>query len=114
MNELPFNNATIGGTTVSTSDFVHGSGTLTENGQDVATTTADGRIHNDRQAVNIQAEMELYGDKTTLNSDVGLSEAIVLKQDSDTVKSVNGIVTATYNKQSRTTRVSIQGDPVTT
>ncbi len=45
---IPFNNATINSVPVATSEMVHGSCNYVKNGQDVATTTSDGRIHNDR------------------------------------------------------------------
>jgi len=112
---LPFDNMTIAGAghVVAAADFVRGSGHYVSSGNDVAVTTADGRIHNVRQSKTPSASCELYGDQTDISSPAGLAEAIVLKRDSDTVASFSGIVTAVYNKESRTTRVDIAGDPVT-
>jgi hypothetical protein len=111
---LPFDNATLDGTTVAASDFVHGSGQYTEAGQDIQTTTADGKIHHDRQSVTRRASMELYGDKTSLNSAVGLGVTCVLKRSSSTITTFTGIVSATYNESSKTTRIEIAGDPAAT
>lgn len=108
---LPFDNATIAGTPLAASDFVHGSGSLQEKGSDKAVTTADGRIHNHREAVNRDGSCEAHGDKTSLNSARGVGVAIVLKNGVDTIASFPGIVTASYSESSKTTSISITGDP---
>jgi hypothetical protein len=113
-NILPFDNASLGGTAVAVADFVHGSGQYSEAGQDIRVVTADNRIHNIRQSVARRASFEAYGDKSSLNSPAGLGQAIVLTRASTQVASFTGIVTATYNEQSKTTRIEIAGDPAAT
>lgn len=109
---LPFDNATINGTPVAASAFVHGSGSLQEKGSDKAVTTSDGRIHNHREAINREASFEAHGDQTSLGGNTrSVGVAIVLKNGVTTVASFNGIVTATYNDSSKTTSFSIAGDP---
>ncbi len=111
MSQLPFDNAVFGSTAVPATAFVHGSGSISLKGEDTATTTADGRIHNDRIAENYEASCELYGDQTSLDSAAGLGDAIVFKAGTDTVLSGTGIVSAEYSKEKNTTSISIAGDP---
>lgn len=110
-SKLPFDNASFGGVAVEADEFVHGSGSITLKGEDTAATTADGRIHNDRLAVNFEANCELYGDRSDLNSPVGLSQAIVFNSGETQIHSGNGIVAAEYSKDKNTTSVSVAGDP---
>jgi len=69
---LRFDNIDVGGTAVAAANFVSGSGRITLAGDDVTTTTADGRIQNDRRALNLRGECSLYGDYTALETDNGL------------------------------------------
>jgi len=108
---IPFNNATINGVSVTTAEILHGSCNYVKNGQDVATTTADGRIHNDRTVVTKDITFECYGDKTSLESTVGLGTTVVLKYDSTTVDTVTGIVTASYDSNTKTTQIKVYVDP---
>jgi hypothetical protein len=107
---LPFDNAVINGTEIETTDFVNGSGSLTEKGSDTSVTTADNRIHNIRKSISRSADFELYGDQTSLNSAPGLGTSCVLKHGSSEVASFTGIVSASYNSSSLTTSISIAGD----
>ena len=112
--ELPFDFVSIGGTPCDTDGFVYGSSSLDETGNDIATTTADNKIHNDRQSLNTAFSFECYGDQESLTSPAGCSEAIIVKQGGSsgtTVASFNGIATAVFNEASNTTAVSIAGDP---
>jgi len=108
---IPFNNAIINSVPVATSEMIHGSCNYIKNGQDVATTTSDGRIHNDRIVVTKDISFECYGDKTALESAVGLGVAVVLKYDTTTVDTVTGVTTASYDSSSKTTQVKIYVDP---
>lgn len=59
---LPFNHIKIDNVEVAGPDaFVHGTGRLTARGEDSAQTTADGLIHNYRNAVQYEAACELKG-----------------------------------------------------
>lgn len=59
---LPFNSITIGGVEVAGPDaFVYGSGRLNCRGEDSAVTTANGMIHNYRNAVQYESTVELKG-----------------------------------------------------
>ena len=84
---LRFDNLTIAGTAIAASAFVSGSGRLSLTGDDVATTTADGRIHNDRRCLNARAECSAYGDQCALETDNGLGVACVFKRGTNTVRS---------------------------
>lgn len=108
MAVLPFSTATLGGTSIAASEFVHGSGVLTFAGTDTATTTADGAVHNIRQSIVRSATCELYGDRSSLNTAVGLSATQIVGPTTFT-----GVVTATYNHSTHTTRIDIKGDPAT-
>jgi hypothetical protein len=109
---LPFDNIVVNSVAIPASEFVSGKGTLNMIGNDVAVTTADGRIHNVRQAISSDASCELYGDKTARKTTApSLSVPIVLKRGTATVASFNGIVAVTYNESSKTSSVSIKGDP---
>lgn len=108
---IPFNNAIINSVPVTTAQMVHGSCNYVKNGQDVATTTSDGRIHNDRIVVTKDISFECYGDKTTLESAIGLGAVVVLKYDTTTVDTVTGVTTASYDSNNKTTQVKIYVDP---
>ena len=108
-NTLPFNSAVIGATTISAAEFVSGSGVLTESGKDKAVTTADGRIHNVRQHLSVEAKFECYGDKSSLSSSAGSGSLCSLKKDDTEIKSLEGVVTAVYSDSKKTTSVTISG-----
>lgn len=108
---LPFNKATINSVDIDTDEFVNGSGTLTKKGNDKAVTTSDNRIHNVREKINREAKFEAYGDKTALNSAAGLGTTIVLSYGVTQVDTFTGIATAAYNDSSKTTSITIKGDP---
>ena len=101
----------VGGVEIDTGDFVRGSGELNLKGNDGETTLANGRIKNFRRTVTPAAAFDAQGDKSTLNSDDGLGVAVTLKRGSTTVRSLTGIVSARYNENAKTTRVTITCDP---
>jgi len=103
---LPFDSATIGGTSLTTANVVNGSGSLTFTGTDITVTTADGKIHQFRQSKMINGSLEAYGDQSAVQTPVGLSEAHTVGG-----VSITGIATATYNRSSETTRIEVRGDP---
>jgi hypothetical protein len=105
-NVLPFSTATLGGTSITAAEFVYGSGRLTYNGTDGQVTLANGLIRHVRKNIVYAGACELYGDKTSLNTAAGLSASQVVGP-----VTFNGIVTATYNHDRRTTSVEIKGDP---
>lgn len=111
---LAFDNAVVGGDTFTTAQFVAGSGSITETGNDFAQTTADGRIHNVRQSINSRASFQLYGDYAyEVNTAVGLGETVTLKRSSTTVKTGTAIATGRYDKSNDTTQVDVEFDPTT-
>ena len=104
---LPIDNATIDGNAIATSAFVHNTGRLTLNGDDVAVTTADGRIHNIRKKVNARFEFQAYGDQTALETAAqSLGVTCVLKRDSTTVKTGTAVASARYENNQGTTTLS--------
>ena len=76
---LPIDNAIINGVAISPGEFIHDTANYTINGQNIANTTADGKIHNLRQAVSGECSFELFGDRTELNSIAGLGVECILK-----------------------------------
>lgn len=110
---LRFDNLTIAGTAIATSAFVSGSGRLTLAGDDVATSTADGRIHNDRRCLNTRAECTLYGDQTAFETDNGLGVAVVFKRGTNTVKSATMAVSVAVSDVggASLSRCTFVGDP---
>lgn len=115
---LPFDYASIDGDAVPQTLFVFGSGTISSTDQDITVTTADGRIHNIRQAVSKSATFQAYGNlrDTYLMTTPSLSVAIVLKRGGSggtTVLSGNGVVDISYDKASETSTFNITMDPTT-
>jgi len=110
-SELRFDNCVLGSTTVTTAEFLSGSGRIMLAGDDESNTTADGRIHWNRRKVNPSAECALYGDKTTVESAVGLGVVSTFKRTTSTVKSFTGTVAAVYDVSQGTTRISVKGNP---
>jgi len=107
----PFNKAVIDSTTITTDEFVHGTGEITSSGNDVATTTNDGLIHNDRLDINKSARFEAYGNKSALNNSTGLGVTCTLSLDTTQMETGTALVTATYNESSQTTSIQIDYDP---
>lgn len=107
-----FDNLSIDGVAVPAADFVAGSGSFKETGKDIETTTADGKMHHDRQSIKPEAACSLYGNKESLNSPAGLGQAIVIKRGAVTVKSFTGIISAEYDSASRQTKLTLTGDPI--
>lgn len=104
--QLPIKTATLGGTAITEDEFVFGSGSLQIQGADTSVTTADGKLHHERRFRSFQGGLELYGDRTSLNTAAGLAASQTL----GTV-SFTGLVTATFDRNSNTTRVEVKGDP---
>lgn len=105
---LPFNSATLDEGAVASSDFVYGSGSLEITGDDIVTTTGDNTVHHDRKTRSFAASMELYGDQRSLNTPAGASVEQTIAGET-----FNGIVTATYDDDAKTTSVEVKGDPQT-
>jgi len=109
---LRFDNATLGTNTVAAAEFVSGSGRITLSGDDGRVTTGDGRIHNFRRTITPRAECELYGDKTSLESAVGLGVECTFKRGTNAVYTAfTGTVAVQYNKNSETSRITVTGTP---
>jgi len=114
---LPFNYFSGNSKTIESTEFVHGSGSYRETGNDNPVTTADGRIRMHRRTIEPSAEFEVYGDRSDLASATGLGTAIALKigDSSGTLvshASFVGVVSAEYSNDTNTTRVSVEGDPI--
>ncbi len=108
---MPFDNAVIDGTAVPASTFIAGSGEYREEGVDVAVTTADGRIHRERQAVLRRARFRVRGNlAASLESGVGPTVPVSLKLGANAIAAFSGLVTARYLAGKRETRVEIRGD----
>lgn len=110
---LRFDNMTIDGTAVAASVFVSGSGRIMHGGDDVTTTTADGRIQHDRRAYNPRAECSLYGDQTAFETDDGLGVPCVFKRGTNTVNSYTCAVSAAVSDVdgASITRLTFVADP---
>ena len=108
--KLPVDNAEINAVAIPASEFIHGTANYVMNGQDIANTTADGRIHNLRQVVSSECSFELFGDRTELNSTVGLGVNCVLKYGTDVMATVKAIVSAVYNESNNSTNITLKCD----
>lgn len=110
---LRFDSAKIDGTSVTTAEFVSGSGRITYTGDDVAVTTADGKIHNDRRAKTFSAEFQMYGDGKAFETPVGLGVPVSFYRGTATtaIATFTAVVQSTYSANDRTSRISITADP---
>ena len=108
---LPIDNCTLNAVAVTAAEFISGSASYNETGQDIANTTADTKIHNTRQALSCESSFELYGDRTELNSAAGLATECILKYGIIVVATVNAIVNAVFNEGNNSTSVTIKCDP---
>lgn len=113
---LPVDSVTIGGVAITKADLVHGSAKYTVKGQDTATTTADGRIHNARTFVTKESSFEVYGDATELDSADSTDKTkltgvpITLSYNSIELDSFTGVVSASYDDSRHTTQISLSVD----
>lgn len=123
---LPFNHIKIDNVEVAGPDaFVHGTGRLTARGEDSAQTTADGLIHNYRNAVQYEAACELKGNfmaKETaspatldgqgwpqLAGTVSLGYVSVRDGEPAVLKAFSGIITVEYDSENDKSTVTISG-----
>jgi len=109
---LRFDNIDVDGTAVAETEFVSGSGRLTLTGDDVTTTTADGRIQHDRRILNLRAECSLYGDYNSLETDNGLGVVCQFLRGTSTVKTATMAVSVVVSGDvaDKQSRVSFVGD----
>jgi hypothetical protein len=107
---FPFDNAQVGDLALPAGVFLPGSACYTERGRDLATTTADGRIHYDRQAILRAATFALRGPHPELDSASGAPVTVTLRRGAVALVSFPGVVTAAYQARSHTTTVTIVGD----
>lgn len=108
---LRFDNCALGTNTLAATSFVTGSGRVAMAGDDGKVTTADGRIHNFRRTITPKADCELYGNQTVVETAVGLGVVCTFKRGTTTVKTFTGVVTAQYQDNTKTTKVSVVGTP---
>lgn len=109
--QLPFNTISVAdGGSAGPSQFSYGTGALRLTGQDNAVTTADGKIHNYRAALNPSASCQLCGDRRSLdNSAPSLPKVVTLSLDSTTIYSFPGIVSVEYDSNTNVSNVNISG-----
>lgn len=115
--KLPFNHFADGVNTIAEDEFVHGTGTYREAGNDNQVTTANGRINHVRRTIEPSAEFEVYGNRTDLASATGLGRAVALKAGGSAGTLVShadfvGVITAEFDRSRDTTRIRIEGDPL--
>ena len=111
---LRFNRVEIDGTTISTAEFVSGSGRLNYVGDDSAVTTADGRVHNVRRARNYRAAFNMYGDGIAFATEApGLGKTVKFYRDTTTtaIATFTAVTSCTYNPNDRTSAMTVTGDP---
>ena len=123
---LPFNHIKIDNVEVAGPDaFVHGTGRLTARGEDSAQTTADGLIHNYRNAVQYEAACELKGnfmDKETaspatldgqgwpqLAGTVSIGYVSARAGEPAELAGFSGIITVEYDSENDKSTVTISG-----
>ena len=123
--QLPFNIIKVGSTTIAgPKDFIYGSGSLSLKGDDSAVTTADGRIHNFRNALTPEASCEVRGDKRSVGTaypdgDAAswpeLAKSVTLahvdsRDGTETeVKTFSAIVAAEYDTRENKTSLTLKG-----
>jgi len=116
--QLRFDNMTIDGTAIAVASFVSHSGRITLTGDDGAVSTADGKIHNFRRAINFRAEAEYYGDARAFETDgpglgvtVGFLRAAagldIFPDGTDVVSTITALVDVEYDEANKTSRLSI-------
>ena len=110
---LPFSACTLGGTAIASDEFVEGSGTYIETGFDIEVTTADHARHHIRKTIQRMAQLRVYGDKTSVQTDGGLSVSQIITLSSGD-QTFNGLVTAQYDKATETTLLTIKSDATAT
>lgn len=111
---LAFNKAVIAGVTVTTAEFVNGTGRYVEQGFDVEVTVANGRIMRVRKAIKRNAEFQAYAQREALRSAQGLGVTIALYLNSTLVSTFTGAVTiAGYDEDQMVTSIKILGNPIT-
>lgn len=106
-----FNNATIAGAPITASEFVNGTGTFEPKLNIKDATTADGKRHYVPFEKSGTAAFEVYGNKLSLNTPVGLGVTMDMKLDSTTIASGTGLVSTSYNDIENKTKIDIKLDP---
>jgi len=123
---FPFNHIKINDVEIAGPDrFIYGTGRMTVNGEDSALTTADGLIHNYRNAVQHEGACEIRGnfmDQETaapvtlngqgwpqLSATVTLGHVSTRGGEPAVLKSFDGIVTVEYDSENDKSTVTISG-----
>lgn len=123
---LPFNHIEIGGVEVAGPNaFVYGTGRVTLRGEDSAQTTADGLIHNYRNAVQNEAACELKGNfmaKETaspasldgqgwpqMSASVTLGYVSARGEEAVDIKTFDAIISVEYDSENDKSTVTITG-----
>lgn len=106
-----FDNAVVGTETVTTADFVTGSGTYSRKVKFAEVYTADGKLHQAPIQVEGDASFEVYGCNLDLNSPVGLAVTITLKEGSNTFATLSGLASMSWKESDNKTKVDIKATP---
>lgn len=109
--EKKFDNAVVGSETVTTSQFVTGSGTYSRKVKFAEVYTADGKLHQAPQQVEGDASFEVYGFNIDLNTPVGLAVVITLKETANTFATLSGLASISWKESDNKTKVDIKATP---
>ena len=106
-------------------DFIYGTGTINIKGDDSAVTTADGLIHNYRNALTPDAQCDVRGDKRSLDTAApdatddtvwpAIGEKLFLGYQATRggtvteIASFQGIISVEYDTKENKSSISIQG-----
>lgn len=113
---LVINKAVINGVTINTTDFVNNSATLKYAGQDEKHVTLNHVIHWDRTCLFVNGELFVHGKKTYLdNTDTEFDSSMyavpcLFYLNNTLIMSCDAMITTTYDKKERVTKVTIRGD----
>lgn len=109
-SQLTFDNAVLGGNTITTAQMVRG-GTYNPEVNLAQVNTADGKAHQVPHYKGGTASCKLYGNQLVCNTAVGLGVSITLKSSSTSIASGTGLVSASYDEADNTTSIDIKIDP---
>jgi len=106
-----FDSAVIGGTEIPASNFVPGSASFSLGGADKSLLALDGQIIHIRTAIVRNASFKALGDYSALTSPPGWTVAVSLRRNGVDIASFNALCAASYDSDSRTSSLSLKGEP---
>ena len=106
-----FDKATVDGVIIDEGRMIPGSASLSVSGSDKSSATADGRTRHVRVSIIRNASFKALGDWSSLSSGTGPSVEVSLLLEGQTVASFRALASVSYDEASRSSAVSLKGDP---